>query len=515
MKKKFLEKYYPLLPAVISGVLLVLSFPRFDLSVMAWAGFIPLLSSLWKKDWRESFVSGFVFGMVYFFGTLYWVYHSINHFGGISFASSIIVVLFLSAYLSLFPAVFAMLFSQVFRKTRLPALFIAPVLWVSLEFIRSYALTGFPWASIGYSQYRFLSLIQVSDISGVYGISFLVLAVNGFFADLLLLRRRLKEMPLFPLSSLLAGAALLLIFMIATFGYGYWRLHQDRVGRSLVISVIQGNIEQDKKWEPIFQNEVVDIYTKLTEEALKKHPSLIIWPETAVPFLFGTDTANTERLIQFQKQTETSLLFGSVLAKSQTAGSYELTNSAVLLDKAGNKSSVYDKIHLVPFGEYVPLRKVLFFVDKLVVGIGDYVPGKQYLQSDTEIGRFSTLICYEVIFPGLVRKFYTHGGDFMVAITNDAWFGNTAGPYQHFGMAVFRAIENRKPLVRAANTGISGFIDSNGRILLQSDLFTRHVLTDTLKTDTSLTFYTKFGDLFSFFCLVVSIILLGNIIPRR
>jgi len=515
MEKNFLRKYYPFLPAMLSGILLVLSFPRFDLFVLAWAGFVPLLYSLWNREWKEAFVFGFVFGIVYFFGTLYWVYHSINHFGGISFLSSILIVLFLSAYLSLFPALFSMLFSQVYKKTRLPALFIAPVLWVCIEFIRSYALTGFPWASIGYSQYRFLPLIQISDIAGVYGISFLVLAVNGFLADLLLIRKRLKEMPLFPLSYLIGGAATLLVLIIATLGYGVWRLHQNRTGRSLTVSVVQGNIEQDKKWEPAFQDEVISIYTGLSEEALKQHPSLIIWPETAVPFLFGTDVANTGRIVQFQKQTGTSLLFGSVLVNRQSAGTTDLTNSAILLDKEGNKSYVYDKIHLVPFGEYVPLRKTLFFIEKLVVGIGDYIPGTQYLQADTEIGRFSTLICYEVIFPGLVRKFYTRGGDFMVTITNDAWFGKTAGPYQHFSMAVFRTIENRKPLVRAANTGFSGFIDSNGRILAQSGLFDRQVLTYTLKTDPSMTFYTKFGDLFSFFCIVISIILLANIVPRR
>ncbi|MBI5847603.1 MAG: apolipoprotein N-acyltransferase [Nitrospirae bacterium] len=515
MEKNFLKKCYPFLPALISGILLVLSFPRFDLFGLAWISFVPLLFSLWKKDWRDSFVSGFIFGMAYFFGTLYWVYHSINHFGGVPFFASIIIVLFLSAYLSLFPAFFSLLFSQVYRKTRLPALFIAPVLWVCMEYIRSYALTGFPWASVGYSQYRFLSLIQISDITGIYGISFLVLAVNGLFSDLLLIRKRLKEMPLFPLSYFVSGVVVLVMVMIAAFGYGFWRLHQDRIGRDLTVSVIQGNIEQDKKWEPIFQNEVIDIYTKLSREALKEHPSLLVWPETAVPFLFGSDIANTEQLVEFQRQINTYLLFGAVMVKKQAAGSSELANSAILLDKNGKKSYVYDKIHLVPFGEYVPLRNVFFFIDKLVVGIGDYIPGRQYLQADTEMGRFSTLICYEVIFPGLVRKFYTGGGDFMVTITNDAWFGSTAGPYQHFTMAVFRAIENRKPLIRAANTGISGFIDSNGKILAQSGLFDRQVLTKTVKTDSAMTFYTRFGDLFSFFCIVISIILLGNLVSRR
>lgn len=515
MKETFINKYYPFLPALISGIVLALCFPRFDLSGLAWFSFVPLLFSLWKKDWKDSCIAGFVFGMAYFFGTIYWIYHSINHFGGIPFFASILVVLFLCAYLSLFPALFAMLFAQVYKKTRLPALFIAPVLWVCLEFVRSYALTGFPWSSVGYSQYRFLALIQIADITGIYGISFLILAVNGFIADLLLLKAKVKEMPLFPLSYFMTGSALLLVVLIGTFGYGFWRLHQERVGRDLTVSVVQGNIEQDKKWEPSFQNKVFDTYTSLSLNALKDHPSLIIWPETSVPFFFGSDAANTERLVQFQKQTGTPLLFGAVMVKKRTTGASDLTNSAVLLDSEGKKSYVYDKIHLVPFGEYVPLGHVLFFIDKLVTGIGDFLPGKVYKPADSEVGRFGTLICYEVIFPGLVRKFYTQGGDFIVTITNDAWFGKTSGAYQHFSMAVFRAVENRKPLLRAANTGISGFIDSNGRILAVSGLFERLVLTHTVTTDSTMTFYTKFGDLFSFFCIVISIILSGNIVSRR
>lgn len=515
MERPFLKKYYPLLPSVVAGVLLVLCFPRFDLSGLAWISFVPLLFSLWKKDWRDAFAAGFVFGMAYFFGTLYWIYHSINHFGGMPFFASILIVLFLCAYLSLFPALFAMFFAQACRRTRLPALFIAPVLWVCIEFIRSYALTGFPWSSIGYSQYRFLPLIQLADITGIYGISFLILAVNGFFVDLLLLKAKVKEMPLFPLSYFMAGSALLLTILITVVGYGFWRLGQERAGRDLTVSVIQGNIEQDKKWEPVFQNEVFDTYTRLSLDALQDRPSLIIWPETSVPFLFGSDTANTDRLLQFQRQTGTPLLFGAVMAKKRATGSADLTNSAILLERAGEKTFVYDKIHLVPFGEYVPLGRLLFFMDKLVVGIGDFLPGSVYKPADSEVGRFGTLICYEVIFPGLVRKFYTQGGDFIVTITNDAWFGRTAGAYQHFSMAVFRAVENRKPLLRAANTGISGFIDSNGRILAASGLFERQVLTHSVKTDATMTFYTKFGDLFSFFCIVISIILLGNIVSRR
>ena len=515
MENTFLKKYRALLPALASGVLIALSFPVAGLSSLAWIAFVPLLYSLWQKDWRESFLSGFVFGMVYFFGTQFWIYHSINHFGGVSFIASIGVVLLLSAYLGLFPAIFSALFSLSYKKTKLPALFIAPVLWVTFEFVRSYALTGFPWSSIGYSQYRFLPLIQAADITGIYGISFLILAVNGAIADLFLIRHRLRHMPLFPLSYTVTGFISLICLTAAVLGYGYYKIREERPGALVPISVIQGNIEQDKKWEPAYQNEVMDIYERLSRDALSAHPALLVWPETAVPFVFGSDVPNSNRLLQFQREAGTNLLFGSILIKSIRPDRTEFSNSAILLDKEGKKTYVYDKIHLVPFGEYVPLKRLLFFIDKIVVGIGDYLPGRQYIRAETEFGSFGTVICYEVIFPGLVRKFFTQGGDFIVTITNDAWFGRTAGPYQHFSMAVFRAVENRKPLVRAANTGISGFIDSSGRIIASSSLFSRQVLTESITTDRTLSFYTKYGDLFSYLCIVISIVLTVNLFSRR
>jgi apolipoprotein N-acyltransferase len=515
MENTFYKNLSPLLPAIASGILLALSFPAAGLYALAWMAFVPLLHSLWQKSGKEAFWSGFVFGMVYFFGTLYWIYHSITYYGGVSFVASICIVLFLCSYLALFPAVFSVLFVHVHRKTKLPALVIAPVLWVTLEFVRSYALTGFPWSSIGYSQYRFLTLVQIADITGIYGVSFLVLAVNGAFTDLLLIRKRLSHMPLFPLSYTMAGILSLLLLIAATVGYGLFRLHEHRPGSLATISVIQGNIEQDRKWDPAFQKEVLDIYKNLTRDALSARPVLLVWPETAVPFYFGYDTRNSDHLVQFQKDTGAYLLFGSVMVKRRERERTELTNSVILLDREGKKSFTYDKIHLVPFGEYVPLRSVLFFIDKLVEGIGDYVPGRQYIRAETEFGSFGAVVCYEVIFPGMVRKFFVAGGDFIVTITNDAWFGKTAGPHQHFSMAVFRAIENRKPLIRAANTGISGFIDSNGRITAMSGLFTRQVLTENISTDSTRTFYTRYGDLFSYLCIVISIVMSVNLFSRR
>lgn len=507
LREKISEYFFP----VVSGILLALSFPSTGFFFLAWVAFVPLMAGLWTRSPRQAFSAGYIFGLIYFFGTLYWIYHSINHFGGVPFIASLSIVIMLCCYLGLYPALFCLLFIQMIRKTKLPALFIAPVLWVVLEFIRSYALTGFPWSSVGYSQYKFLHAVQVADVTGIYGISFLVLMVNGAFVDVILLKRRVRQMPLFPVSYTFIGLSAVLVIIALTLGYGHWRLGQQRNGSLVNISVVQGNIEQDKKWEPVYQDEVLNTYFTLSRGAAGTSPQLIIWPETAVPFMFDYDKLNSGKLASFQRELGADLLFGSILVKEHSRSKTLLTNSAVLLDKEGKNIYEYDKIHLVPFGEYVPLRSVLFFIDKLVTGIGDYVSGEEYARAETEFGSFGTMICYEIIFPGLVRKFYTDGGDFIVTITNDAWFGKTAGPYQHFSMAVFRAIENRKPVIRAANTGISGFIDSSGRVLSESSLFQRLVLSERVKTDRTLTFYTKYGDLFSYLCIVISIVLCLNI----
>ena len=509
--RSFMKMY---LPAFISGILLALCFPTINFFFLAWVALVPFLLSLYNKGPKEAFWAGIIFGIPYFFGTQYWIYHSINHYGGVPFIISIAIVFILCLYLSLYTGLFALLFSLNFKSSRLPIPFFAPFLWVALEFLRSYVFTGFPWSSIGYSQYKFLGIIQIADIAGIYGISFLVVAVNDALAELFLIKGRIREMPLFPLSLSIIGFSLLLLIVSASLIYGHWRLSQERPGAALRASVIQGNIEQDKKWDPAYQDTVMEIYSDLSLKAVSSSPTLIVWPETSVPFFFGTDREYTEKLTLLQNKFNAYLLFGSVLEKGKGKGSNLLSNSALLLDENGNVVYSYDKIHLVPFGEYVPLHKFFFFIDKLVAGIGDYIPGDRHEIAETPFGGFAALICYEAIFPGLVRKFYVKGGDFIVNITNDAWFGRTTGPYQHFSMAVFRAVENRKPLIRAANTGISGFIDSNGRILGKTSLFQQDILTSDIKTDSTKSFYTKYGDLFSYLCIVSSIVLLANILSK-
>ncbi|MCX8069129.1 MAG: apolipoprotein N-acyltransferase, partial [Thermodesulfovibrionales bacterium] len=399
----------------------------------------------------------------------------------------------------------------VYKRQTIPSMIVAPLFWTTLEYLRAHLLSGFPWSSLGYSQYNFLTLIQVSDIIGIYGISFLIVSFNGAITDAILYKKRKIERPLMQVYPTFVSLSIVIIVFIFVFVYGTNRLNTNYSGQMVKVAIIQGNIEQDKKWDKAFQSYVMNVYKELTMKSLEHAPDIVIWPETALPFYFEKDRLLTDDLISFQSQTNSYLLTGSMMIKPYKEDKKKMiyTNSAILFDKNAKISYIYDKMHLVPFGEYVPLRKILFFVNKLTYGIGDYTPGESYLKAITAFGTFGTVICYEIIFPELVRNFFIkNGAVFLVNITNDAWFGQTSGPYQHFSMAVFRAIENRKPIVRVANTGISGYIDSKGRVVSKTSLFVKTYAIYEIETNKTTTLYTKNGDLFIYFAFVLSIILL-------
>ncbi|MGW8179003.1 MAG: apolipoprotein N-acyltransferase [bacterium] len=502
----------PFLFALCSGLGIVLSFPRYDLFFVAWIALIPFFWAITTLGERDAFVSGLLFGFVFFFGTQYWIYHSINHYGHLSLSLSLLIVSLLCAYEALYMGMFAALVNFVHSRSRIPLVFFVPALWACLEYVRGIVFTGFPWSYIAHSQYTVLPLIQIADITGAYGVSFLVVAVNCAVVDILILKRRRRKIPLFPAIPSYGGALLVLVLVLGALTYGMHRLREKLPDRKIIAAVVQGNIEQDKKWDPSYQSAVLSTYLSLTRSVHAESPDLIIWPETAVPFYFGSDTELSQKLRDFQKENGIPLFFGSVMVRSLTAGKYRLTNSAILLDNDGKVVYTYDKIHLVPFGEYVPLRTVFFFIDKLVQGVGDYIPGRDFKVAHGPFGQFVPAICYELIFPSLIRKFFAAGGEFLVTITNDAWFGNTPGPYQHFSAGVFRAIEARKSVVRAANTGISGLIDSKGRIVRESGLFTQEVLLMEVPKDLKVTFYTRYGDIFIYCCFLIVAITFTNVI---
>lgn len=492
----------------LSALLLFFSFAPFDLFFLTWFAFIPLFFFLFNtKDYKTTLKGGFIFGFFYFFGNTYWIYHSLYNFGSVPLILSIAIVALLACYLALYPTVFSLIYKNLIRSN-LPTAFYAPFIWVSLEVIRTYLFTGFPWAVVGYSQYKFLTIIQISDITGVYGVSYLILLFNCFIFDFILFKSLKKQHPLVSHIPIVISSFLVILIFILSITYGLKKLGESINEKSFTVALIQGSIPQQQKWDFKKAEDIISIYKNLTIEARKYSPQIVVWPETAVPFIFEKNKYFTNDLLNFVKNEKIYLLFGTIMERQKD----KFTNSAVLINPDGEIVYFYDKIHLVPFGEYVPLRKILFFIDKLTVGIGDYEKGDSFSVGITPFGRFATLICYEIIFPEQVKKFCQKGINFIVNITNDAWFGNTSGPYQHFAISVFRAVENRKPLIRTANSGISGLIDDRGRVLYKTKLFERTYIVFEIKTNNKITFFAKYGEFFTYVCFVFSLIFtIGNI----
>jgi apolipoprotein N-acyltransferase len=502
--------------AAITGLLYPLCFPDFDLGYLAWAVLIPLHLALARPaPLRRSFWLGWLAGTFAFAGIMVWVITAMHQYGKVPLAVSVLLMLLLAIYLGLFLALYAI--GWVWFKRHLPTVtfLAAPILWVALEWLRTYLFSGLPWALLGYSQYQWLPVIQIADITGVYGLSFLVVLVNVAVAELLLwglAKRRAQSDPL-PWPAL----AVTVLAMTGALLYGQWRLSTAPEPRSVSVGLVQANIDQAQKWDAAYRQATIDRYARLTVQAASG-ADLVIWPEAATPFLFEREKDYKLEVMDLVRANRVPLLFGSPALRFYPNGRPYLMNSAYLLSHDGILLGRYDKRHLVPFGEYIPLHSsLLFFLDKLVEGIGDFEAGTQatllplpsreaQFSSHPSDGKaaFGVVICYEVIFPNLVREFAANGADFMVTITNDAWFGKSAAAYQHFGMVVLRAVENRRAFARAANTGISGFIDPQGRILRASPIFEEAAFTGTIPLDRTLTFYTNYGDVFAYACVIIT-----------
>ena len=493
--------------ATASGLLLAASFPTIQFPFLAWFALVPLLIALKGSTIRNGFWTGGITGLVYFAGTVHWVTNSVHFYGGVPLVPASLITLLLCAYLALYPALFGAALIPIRKNHPSLAFLAAPALWTALELARTYVFSGFPWSLLGYTQYAELPVIQVANITGVYGITFLIVLVNAALAELVFDRKRFIPM-------VASGSILALVL-----SYGALQLRKPEAKGTFTVSVIQGNIEQDQKWDPAYEKQVTGVYERLTIKAAKQRPDLILWPETATPFYFNSppeaDQKLSSDLKRFVKGNQVPVLFGSPTFEILPGRVVHLRNSAFLLSAEGTALAEYHKFHLVPFGEYVPLKSVLFFVDKMVQAIGDFQAGTEYavmavpVQGQQDV-KVSTVICYEIIFPDLVRRFVDKGATVITTITNDAWFGRTAAPYQHFSMAVLRAVENRVPIARAANTGISGFIDAKGHILQTSGVFVEADLTQTLAPGTVRTFYTRYGDIFSYCCVILTLILLAG-----
>ena len=488
--------------AFLSGFMLTASFPPGNLSLLAWIAMVPLFKSLENQARSNAFKLGFIAGAAHYVTLIYWIVFVIGHYGNAGTFLSFIPLLLLCFYLALYAAFFSNIMVRL-KDSRF-LLILMPSAWVGLEYVRAKFLTGFPWCLLGYSQYKHLYLIQIADLFGVYGVSFLIVLVNAlvyslFFRKINNGRSYLRWEALIT-ACILAGALI----------YGHFRIQAYHVKGELHshirVAVIQPNIDQSIKWKPAYQAETMATYQRLTRSSYDFKPKLIVWPETSVPFFFQDDLEFSPVITSLARESGAAVIFGSPAYK-QAQDKTEYFNRAYLIPPYGQPLQHYDKIHLVPFGEYVPLKKILFFVNRLVAAAGDFQAGSDIGILNFDGLSIGVLICFEAIFPKLARDQARQGINLFVNLTNDAWFGMTSAPYQHLSMATFRSVEYRKPMIRAANTGFSAFIDSRGKILSMSSLFDEEILKGIIdSSSSSLTFYARFGDLFAFTLLIFTLI---------
>lgn len=493
--------------AVISALLLILSFPGFNMWMFAWVAFIPLLFAIEGQKPLKTFLISYLTGFLFFLGTIYWLIH-------VTLPGMLVVV----AYLALYFGFFGLIINSGTRPPVPGFLFLIPAAWVALEWIRSHLFTGFGWNLLGYSQSFNLPIIQIADMFGVYGVGFVIIVFNTavFLAVKNFKNRTEAMMPL--------AMAVILIFIAS--GYGFFRLNNIFTGERLKVAVIQGNIPQEDKWDPQFAGMIMGKYDRLTKAASQEKADLVIWPETSVPGFVETQRDLFEDVKDLSISIKTPILIGSPRYED-IDGKTSYYNSAYLFSKDGKMEGRYDKVHLVPFGEYLPLKNILSFVERFSRRpIGDFTAGKEFTVFKFIIARtikekdlnihfmkkigFSCLICFEDIFPDLAREFIKRNANFLVNITNDAWFSKSSAAYQHTQASVFRAVENRVNVIRAANTGLSCFIDQKGKItervgLNGKDLFVDGFIAHEIILSRVKTIYTVYGDIFAYICIFFTI----------
>jgi apolipoprotein N-acyltransferase len=491
--------------ASASGVLLALSFPKFGHPAFGWIALAPLLVALSGATLRRAFMLGLLTGGIYFTGTLYWITGVMATYGDMARSVAVPINAGLVVYQSLYVALFALILRRIVVKHGPRAVMAAPIVWVAMELGRTRVLSGFPWVLLGYSQTTVLPIAQLASIFGVYGVSMLVASVSAGLAMIVAKRggtpfpgaasSEKGYRPFLPVS-----AALIVVIGVAVWGSRRAAVAEwTHTGEAIRVGLIQGNVDQDEKTQVGRGAAIFQDYLRMTRQAIREGARFVIWPESSTPFRFEDDLLAAGQLRALALQARVPILFGSdQFVRGANGAPTTFYNSAFLVRADGTTGGVYRKMHLVPFGEYVPAKKLLFFAAPLVQAVSDFSAGDEAVLLPVGEHLVSTAICYEVVYPDLVRRFVTGGSEMLTTITNDAWFGPTSAPYQHFEQASMRAIEEGRYLVRSANTGISGIVDPYGRVVQRSAIFQPAVVVGEARFLKTSTFYARHGDVLAY-----------------
>ncbi|PMP69126.1 MAG: apolipoprotein N-acyltransferase [Thermodesulfobacterium geofontis] len=505
-----MRTYVNLIGSIFSAFLLTLSFPKWNLWIIGFFSFVPMFFSFtFMKESKTVIISSFIFGVVHFSTLLYWLVYTLTKYGNLFPTISIFLLILLSSYLALY---YVFLFYtnfklKIFKSPNFIKGLFFSLAFVGMEYLRGILLTGFTWGQIGYILSNFSLLLQSADIWGIWGLSFIIALIN-YYVFYLLYSFYFSLRSFLNLNFLINNFFFLIIF-ISLLSYGiyqenFWENIISKENTVIKVSLLQGNIPQEMK--EIHEIEYsLKVYKNLALFALKDKPDLIFFPETSFPFFFPNEKEPTLKLLNFLDELTLEskklnhlpvLVFGTFRLKHKNGNPF-VYNSLIVWD-GKDFVDLYDKEKLVPFGEYVPLEKYFSFLRKITVGLGIVKPGfskNLIVPVKKEIIKITPLICFESAFSEILRKRLKEDPRLIFIATNDAWFDKTSAPYQHFQMAIVRAVEARRYTIQVANTGITGIIDPTGRILKMTQLEKEEIVYGKIKLLYYRTHFIKYGNI--------------------
>jgi apolipoprotein N-acyltransferase len=501
-----IDELYP----IASGVLLALSLPPFKLSFLALFALVPLFLYFDKEPSVSRVVRGGIIASLLYFGiNLGWL-NTLGAFSWLIFPGYAAILVIYTCNFFLFVLI------TVLAKSYLAIdyVFTAPFAWIVAERLRCFGDLAFPWSTLGYALTSAPFFLQFADVAGVYGVSFVLVLVNA------LLFRVVRPPAARAGAGRYAMACAVVVATIVSYDAYRWLSGAGAASSYLEVAVLQPNVPQRLKWEPAYSREIVKRLFSMHGKALGANPRLVVWPETAIPFYI--DERRPLRLTEMGDLSRNSAyILTGLLNVGYTADRLpHFYNSAALFAPAGDMLGHYKKIYLVPGFELYPFRHVIgftrsFFASQRLAYAAAMEPGDDETLFSIPGAKFSALICYESAFPQLARHFRLRGAEFLVNVTNDAWFGRSFGPYQHASFLVMRAIENRTAIVRSANSGFSGLIDPMGRWAQKSDLFSGTILSARIPLTTEMTFYTRHGDLIVYAAYAALLFLLVMALAKK
>ncbi len=492
-----------ILSPILSGILLVASFPPFKLFLPSFVALVPLLYFIDRETSNlRAALGAFFCGLLFWGALLYWI--------TLFTRAGYLLLIFIMA---MNQVIFALVARRLKRTLGIPLIFSAPLLWTATEYIHAHGDIAFTWGQLAYTLTDYPLWLQMASFTGPYGVSLWLVAVNVIIYELLKGTAEHRN--------IVKPAAALAILVAAPLLFGIYRYsrHEQIPGesRQLNVSFIQPGIPQDIKWSPEMRDSTFILLTNLSLAQADKEPALVVWPEAAAPAHLRVDKKYRLYVGEIARKLDSFLLTGAPEYRyNEKRGKYNSYNSAFLFSPQGRIIEYYDKIYLVPVSERMPWEHIFTFLQEIDIGGSHFIPGTRYPVFRMGEESFSTLICFESIFPELSSEFVKRGARFLVNITNDAWFERTSAAYQHSSFLVLRAIEQGRDIIRAANTGVSGYYDRLGRRRKATVLYETISTTDRIQTYSETTFYCRHGDWPAHLAWIISaMLLLFSILPRR